>query len=107
MSTHDVVTPGTDHVMSGSVAREHGGVYTCTAENGVGGPAEANISLTVLHGPVISLGQETIRRGRDRLRLELECRVEAEPRPEVRWYKDTMLLDPSHTHQMGTREGNR
>ena len=93
-------------MLSGSVGREHGGVYTCTAENGVGGAAEANISLTVLHGPVISLNQETHYRGRG-LRLELECRVEAEPRPEVRWYKDTMLLDPSHSRQMEVREGNR
>ena len=72
----------------------------------MGGAAEANISLTVLHGPVISLEQQTLHRGRG-LRLELECRVEAEPRPEVRWYKDTMLLDPSHSRQMEIREGNR
>ena len=93
-------------MLSGSVAREHGGVYTCTADNGVGAGARANISLTVLHSPVISLGQETIRRGRG-LRLELECRVEAQPTPEVRWYKDTMLLDPSLTRQMETVKGNR
>ena len=93
-------------LLSGSVARQHGGVYTCTADNGVGSSARANISLTVLHSPVISLGQETIKRGRG-LRLELECRVEAEPTPEVRWYKDTMLLDPSHTRQMEIVKGNR
>ena len=88
------------------MVREHGGVYTCSAENGVGGAAQANLSLTVLHGPVISLSQETLTRGRG-LRLELECRVEAEPGPEVRWYKDTMLLDPNTRRQMETVRGNR
>ena len=36
-------------VTSGRVTREHDGVYTCTAHNGVGGSqgAAANISLTV------------------------------------------------------------
>ena len=28
-----------------------------------------------------------------RLRVDLECRVRAEPRPEVVWYKNDMLLD--------------
>ena len=28
-----------------------------------------------------------------RVRVDLECRVRAEPRPEVVWYKNDMLLD--------------
>ena len=28
-----------------------------------------------------------------RVRVDLECRVLAEPRPEVVWYKNDMLLD--------------
>ena len=38
-------------VTSGRVTRDHDGVYTCTAHNGVGGSqgAAANISLTVNH----------------------------------------------------------
>ena len=36
LTTHyDVITLILTIVMSGSVDREHGGVYTCTAENGV------------------------------------------------------------------------
>ena len=32
--------------------------------------------------------------------------LQAEPRPNVSWYKDTMLLDPSHHRQMET-DGSR
>ena len=82
-----------------SVNRNHDGVYICMADNGVGSQATANISLTVLHAPHIDISKN-IHTARNRLKVELTCVVEAEPRPEVRWYKDTMLLDHSHHRQM-------
>ena len=73
-------------VPSGRVTRDHDGVYTCTAHNGVGGSqgAAANISLTVggdscsivyhilytqvLHPPAVNLTTRLRTVGRDRTR---------------------------------------
>jgi len=101
------VLPNGDKFMNGpavqidSVHRDHDGVYVCMADNGVGNQATANISLTVLHAPYIKM-QKKLHTGKNKVKMELSCLVQAEPRPEVRWYKDTMLLDPSHHRQMET-----
>jgi len=101
------VLPNGDKFMNGpavqidSVHREHDGIYVCMADNGVGNQATANISLTVLHAPYIKM-QKKLHTGKNKVKMELSCLVQAEPRPEVRWYKDTMLLDPSHHRQMET-----
>jgi len=82
-----------------TVHRDDDGVYVCMADNKVGSQAVATISLTVLHAPHITL-HKNLHTGRNRVKLELVCLVQAEPRPQVSWYKDTMLLDPTHHRQM-------
>jgi len=82
-----------------SVQREHAGVFVCMADNGVGNQARANINLTVLHAPVIQI-ERSLHSLHNRVKVEITCNVQAEPRPDVRWYKDTMLLDPSENKQM-------
>ena len=69
------------------------------ADNQVGSQAVASVNLTVLHAPVISMTR-SLHSGHNRVKLVLGCGVVAQPRAEVRWYKDTMLLDPSHRRQM-------
>ena len=92
-------------VVLSAVKREDGGLYVCMGDNGVGGQSRANISLTVLHPPEISI-QRSLHTAHNTVRLQLTCSVRAEPRPSLRWYKDTMLLDPSHHRQMET-DGER
>ena len=92
-------------VVISAVERQDGGLYVCMGDNGVGGQSRANISLTVLHPPEISI-QRSLRTSHNTIRLHLTCTVRAEPRPSLRWYKDTMLLDPSHHRQMET-DGER
>ena len=36
----------------------------------------------------------------DGIEAEVSCNVHAEPRAEVKWYKDTMLLDPTNNRHM-------
>jgi len=88
-----------------NVGREDTGRYLCVADNGVGKQASAIISLTVLHPPEIEITKK-LRSKNNRLEAEITCNVHAEPRPDIRWYKDTMLLDPSEKQMMqsfGTR----
>ena len=92
-------------VVISAVERGDGGLYVCMGDNGVGSQSRANISLTVLHPPEISI-QRSLRTAHNTIRLHLTCTVQAEPRPSLRWYKDTMLLDPSHHRQMET-DGER
>jgi hypothetical protein len=40
------------------------------------------------------------------LRVQVSCNVHGEPQPEVKWYKETMLLDPTNNRHMETY-GNR
>merc|ERR1712241_212010 len=47
----------------------------------------------------IEVDQSWIRTG-DGIEAEVSCNVHAEPRAEVKWYKDTMLLDPTNARHM-------
>ena len=42
-------------VVISAVERRDGGLYVCMGDNGVGSQSRANISLTVLHPPEISI----------------------------------------------------
>lgn len=103
--------PSGDKTLNGNsvviqdVSRHHSGIYMCSANNGVGAPAMAEIDLKVLYPPEIEVDQSWIRTG-DGIEAEVSCNVHAEPRAEVKWYKDTMLLDPTNNRHMETF-GNR
>jgi len=81
------------------VSRHDAGVYVCSAENGVGKPASAQISLQVLYPPEIEIEQSWVRSDHG-VEAEISCVVHAEPLATVRWYKETMVLDGSDRRRM-------
>jgi len=81
------------------VTRHDAGVYVCNAENGVGKPASAQISLQVLYPPEIEIEQSWVRSDHG-VEAEISCVVHAEPLATVRWYKETMVLDGSDRRRM-------
>jgi len=87
------------------VTRHHAGTYTCTANNDVGQPHTAEIDLRVLYSPEIEVDQSWIRTN-DGIEAEVSCNIHSEPKAEVKWYKDTMLLDPTNNRHMEVY-GNR
>jgi hypothetical protein len=68
----------------------------CTAANGVGEPAVAQLALHVLYPPVLEAaggggggsGSGGRILGGIGRRIELRCRIWAEPEPEVKWLKN-------------------
>jgi len=105
------VLPSGDKFVEGNsviiqeVSRHHSGIYICTADNEVGNPARAEIDLKVLYQPEIEVEQTWLPTG-EGIEAEVSCNIHAEPVPEVKWYKDTMLLDPTNNRHMETY-GNR
>jgi len=87
------------------VSRHHTGLYICTADNGVGHPSHANIDLQVLYPPELSIDQSWITR-KEGIESEISCVVHGEPSPEVKWFKETMLLEPTN-HRYMEAYGNR
>eukprot|EP00093_Oithona_nana_P010757 10757.XXX_265016_286838_1 [CDS] Oithona nana genome sequencing. len=83
------------------VSRHHSGIYVCTADNDVGTPARAEIDLKVLYPPEIEVDQTWIPTG-EGIEAVVSCNIHAEPVASVKWYKDTMLLDPTDNRQMRT-----
>lgn len=68
------------------VDRGHGGVYVCTATNGVGRPAMAEINVQVKYPPEIEIEQNWYQR-EGKIEVELNCNVYARPEAEVFWYR--------------------
>jgi len=88
-----------------SVSREDGGIYTCTASNGVGTPASASITLQVLYPPEIELETDRVHSGINK-EAHLTCKVQGNPAPSVSWYRDSNLLSQTGTTSF-SREDNR
>jgi len=86
-----------------SVTREDEGTYICTASNGVGSPASASTSLTVLYPPEIELETNRVHSGINK-EAHLTCRVQGNPEPIVSWYKDSNLLRESDTVRFRTEQ---
>ncbi|XP_049947785.1 limbic system-associated membrane protein-like [Schistocerca serialis cubense] len=70
-----------------AVSQELSGVYQCTASNGVGDPASADIHLTILYPPNVSAEQPWVHAAPG-VRAELACLVSADPEARVMWLKD-------------------
>ncbi|XP_055850770.1 immunoglobulin superfamily member 10 isoform X2 [Episyrphus balteatus] len=91
------------HILSiENVDRHKGGVYICTANNGVGQPASSQVVLHVLYPPEISVERPTVFSGEGHEAM-LVCIVHGETQPEVIWFKDTMQLDTTERHIMENR----
>ena len=60
-----------------TVSLEDEGLYTCQADNNLGEEGRAELEVTVLHGPRVSL--EKRREGEEGETVEVECKAEAKP----------------------------
>ncbi|XP_046400576.1 protein amalgam-like isoform X2 [Ischnura elegans] len=67
-----------------ATSRRLAGLYTCTAQNGVGGPVSATVRLRILHPPEVTVEEERVH-ATPGLRAELICIVTAEPTAKVVW----------------------
>jgi len=68
-----------------SVRRDHAGVYICQANNGVGAPVHARVTLSVLFPPTIRVEREQVVSGPGST-LSLSCLVQGNPTPMLHWY---------------------
>jgi len=84
--------------------RHHSGIYLCSADNGWGEAAVAEIKLTVHHQPEIEQNKLFIR-NKEENEEEITCTVHASPAAKVDWFKDGVLLEPKKN--VITRRGNR
>ncbi|XP_026467218.1 limbic system-associated membrane protein-like isoform X2 [Ctenocephalides felis] len=82
--------------------RHQGGVYLCTASNGVGQPVTQQIVLHVLYPPEIVVERQIVYSGEGQ-EAQLVCIVYGEAQPEVLWYRDTLLLDTTERRITETR----
>ncbi|XP_037891604.1 neural cell adhesion molecule 2 isoform X1 [Glossina fuscipes] len=91
------------HILSiENVDRHKGGVYICTANNGVGQAASSQVVLHVLYPPEITVERPIVFSGEGHEAM-LVCIVHGETQPEVIWFKDTMQLDTTERHIMESR----
>ncbi|XP_061401343.1 lachesin-like [Musca vetustissima] len=71
------------HILSiENVDRHKGGVYICTANNGVGQPASSQVILHVLYPPEINVERPVVFSGEGHEAM-LVCIVHGETQPEV------------------------
>ncbi|XP_042222952.1 protein amalgam-like isoform X3 [Homarus americanus] len=81
--------PGPAHGASltlDEVVPEDNGMYMCMANNGVGKPATATVTLSVMHPPKVWAENEEVFSGVT-YDATLACYVDAEPPPQVKWYR--------------------
>ncbi|XP_030753077.1 fasciclin-2-like [Sitophilus oryzae] len=81
------------------VQRQDGGVYQCTASNGIGQPVTGEIKLHVLYPPEVSVLRSWVNSG-EGLEARLDCVVHADPPAEVTWYQDSFQLQPTDRRLM-------
>ncbi|XP_054285081.1 lachesin-like isoform X1 [Macrosteles quadrilineatus] len=84
------------------VDRHQAGVYQCTAQNGVGDPVTVDMQLDVLYPPEIEVERSWVHSG-EGYEAQLVCIVHGEPAPNMIWYQDSFLLDPTERRTMETR----
>jgi len=70
-----------------NVRRQDAGTYTCTANNGVGEEASAEIQVEIKYPPEIEIEQNWYQREAEDVEVELICVVHAKPEGEVSWYR--------------------
>jgi len=82
-----------------NVSRHDSGTYICEAANGVDNPVRAKIDLRIIFEPEIQVDKVWVHADVS-VEVEISCIVHAEPMAEVKWYRDTMLLDPNESRLM-------
>ncbi|ENN77463.1 hypothetical protein YQE_06038, partial [Dendroctonus ponderosae] len=64
------------------VRRQDGGIYQCTASNGIGQPVTGEIKLHVLYPPEVKVLRSWVNSG-EGLEAKLDCVVHSDPPAEV------------------------
>lgn len=95
----DALIPAGGNIFNGSILRIHDvsyqdrGLYYCIAENGIGQPDQRQVNFEVEFPPKITAPRPRVAQALD-YDIELECKVEGFPAPQVSWYKDdTQILN--------------
>ncbi|XP_047481243.1 protein amalgam-like [Penaeus chinensis] len=86
-----------ENVTLDGVDRHHEGTYLCTADNGIGQPASASMTVTVEYPPEIVVEKAVVQTG-DGGQVELVCEVHGRPTPEVVWTRYGQVLPPASYH---------
>lgn len=73
------------------VAKEDRGVYYCIADNGIGQPARRTVIFEVEFPPVVKAPRPKVAQALD-YDIELACRVEGYPAPQISWFKDDVEI---------------
>uniref|UniRef100_A0A8D8ABK1 Lachesin n=2 Tax=Culex pipiens TaxID=7175 RepID=A0A8D8ABK1_CULPI len=81
------------------VDRHHAGIYQCTADNGVREAVHADIEVTVLSPPDITV-EKTWVHASEGFDIDLMCTVHGDVNSEMLWYQNSFLLDPTDRRSM-------
>ncbi|CRK89239.1 CLUMA_CG002998, isoform A [Clunio marinus] len=84
------------------VDRSHAGTYQCMADNGVREAVYADIELTVLSPPDISV-EKTWIHAAEGCDIQLACTLHGDVNSEMMWYQNSFLLDPTDRRTMYTK----
>ncbi|XP_022920278.2 neogenin isoform X1 [Onthophagus taurus] len=95
------------NILKFNVSERHfAGIYECIAMNGVGDSVRDKIELKVLYPPEISTSKTWIHSAPD-LKVQLECKVNAVPKPTVSWFKGEKLLKRTDKRIIQFLDGNK
>lgn len=93
MRANDAFLPAGGRAFNGTVlkinevSKQDRGLYYCIADNGIGQPARRSVNFEVEFPPKIYVPRPRVAQALD-YDIELECKVEGFPAPQVFWYKD-------------------
>lgn len=82
-----------------NASRLDSGTYICAASNGVETTVDAKIKLRVIYEPEIQVDKAWVH-SHVGIESEISCIVHSNPEASVRWYRDTMLLEPNEHRLM-------
>ena len=69
------------------VSLNDAGSFVCSADNGLGQVGKAELTLDVLHAPIVTLPKS--REVKENTDVEVECKISANPRPTtIQWFKE-------------------
>ncbi|XP_055312666.1 lachesin-like [Sitodiplosis mosellana] len=89
----DALIPAGGNIYNGTVLKindvshQDRGIYYCIADNGIGQPDQRIVNFEVEFPPKITAPRPRVAQALD-YDIELECKIEGFPAPQVSWYKD-------------------